>query len=93
MKFTHLEYFADPSNPANELLQATLIELQEDDDRDVRYCSQFPDEDFECTKWPHPLAHDEPLRRQYTHTNHYLIYLFHDSNYCTQTVCHNMFDT
>lgn len=50
MKFTHLEYFADPSNPANELLQATLIELQEDDDRDVRYCSQFPDEDFECTK-------------------------------------------
>ncbi|XP_035712717.1 serine/threonine-protein phosphatase 4 regulatory subunit 1 isoform X2 [Folsomia candida] len=50
MNILHQEYFADPSNPANELLQATLIELQEDDDRDVRYCSQFPDEDFECTK-------------------------------------------
>lgn len=41
----YFQYFADPALPAHDLLRNTLLELQEDEDRDVRYSSQLPEDD------------------------------------------------
>ncbi len=45
------EYFNDPTNPVQDELQITLIELQQDSDRDVRYSAhlQEDDDEFEFT--------------------------------------------